>query len=586
MIKRIEKPPQEIEKEFSNIRSEINKYVLSEKSFRIPKSTLFDQLEKEYKKIVREYTLRRDRKNLLHVSHNFYWSIIFKFLESDINKSLDLFFKALTALIDRNLEFPYRSEVLEKMLGTYELAIIKISESNGVSSDIFQDKFEKLINEKIIKIEEPSERLAQILNILCGILIKSITERIKKLRISFVENEELKELEKKIGSIIETSGRLTSDKIREILLSRCFESYYILKKRQLHYLVQFIFFESDEEKKNKSQNLVDQIVKQMISYADLSLKHCNKYLKHLPEESLELDNIKLMKSLKEIDALCSRYYEKAYSEKDIFKAWKQIDTIRHFLVKKYFSEHIKLSQELLNYFSEEWALLDIFAKANLFRIEVEKRESIVHQEWEKMIFQNILISLNNIKKLFKYELTKEKDYQLKIIAAQFSGGFSEYFIHDLFEEYHDCCIVDNQTPQDFKKLMELIRQARRDDIKRGDVIEKDKPDIDIHVRKRCAVFLKNATLYSDEFQQIKRELDLCNKVKIKDVLYAINFVKNIKEIERVYLLFEDLVKRYTDINIQIVDIKDMVEAFLNELKRSGKSKLNFSRLDLYKILDY
>jgi len=60
----------------------------------------------------------------------------------------------------------------------------------------------------------------------------------------------------------------------------------------------------------------------------------------------------------------------------------------------------------------------------------------------------------------------------------------------------------------------------------------------------------------------------------------------VKEIKKGHTFFEDLHKKYQDINIHIVDIKDMVESFLNELKRSGRSKLNFSRLDLYKILDY
>jgi len=582
----IQKTPKEIERKFNEIRKEINNCVLFPDKFRIPSFSLFEQLETEYVKISHVYKLRNDQKNLLHVAHNFHWSLIFKHLKRNPSESLKQFFKAFSFLLERNLKYPYKNEKLDNMLGTYELAIIKISEENGISFDNIWDKFQELIDEKIARIENLSERMIQIINILCGVLIKSLSNKIKMVPISISKNYELDEIEKDIDRIIGVSKKINSDKAREVILSKCFESYYILKKRELHFLVQFIFFENKPEKKKQAQLLVDKIVKEMLNYAKLSLKHCTRFIRDLPEEYAEKENIKLMKALKEIDVLCSEYYQKAYYEKDIFQAWKQIDKIRHFLVKKYFVENIKLSEELLEFFSEEWALLDVFAKANLFRIEVEKREEIVNQEWEKKIFQDILTSLGNIKKLFKYEVSREADYRLKIIAAQFSGGFSEYFIHDLFEEYYDCCEVDERTPNDFRKLMVLIRESLRENIKRNDFIEQDKPDIDIHIKNKCAVFLKNAKLDRTELNKIKRELDLCRKYKIKNVFYAINFVKNLRRIEEIYNVFKRLKEDYLDLHINIFDIKDMVEAFLDELKRSGKSKLNFSRLDLYKILDY
>jgi len=552
----------------------------------LPSPSLFSQLEAEFNKVKEEYELRKDQKNLLHVSHNFYWSSIFKYLDENISESLKLFIRAFRTLLERNQKYPYENSILERMLGTYELAIIKISETDGISFDGVQEKFEQLIDEQISKVQEPSERMVEILCILFDVLIRGISEKITKVPISLSDNEKLEEIEKNINGIMKASKKINSDKAKEILLSKSFESFYKLKKRHLHYLVKFIFFESDSEKKLKAQELADKIIKEMISYSGASLKHCDKYIKLLPEDCADRDNIKLMRALKEIDVLSSNYYQKAYSEKNIFQAWKQIDKIRHFLVKKYFGEHIKLTQELLNFFAEEWALLDVFAKANLFRIEVEKRESIVTQKWEKEIFGNILTSLENIKRLFKYEVTKDADYQLKIISAQFSGGFSEYFIHDLFEEYYDCCEIDEKISEDFIKLMKLIKGSIKENIKRNDFVEEDKPDIDIHIKNKCAVFLKNAKLDRSDLQQIKREFDLCKKHKIKNIFYAINFVKNLKEIGEIYNAFEGLKQNYADLQIEIVDIKDMVEEFLKELKRSGKSKLNFSRLDLYKILDY
>jgi len=49
---------------------------------------------------------------------------------------------------------------------------------------------------------------------------------------------------------------------------------------------------------------------------------------------------------------------------------------------------------------------------------------------------------------------------------------------------------------------------------------------------------------------------------------------------------EKIKSRYKKLEIKIFDIKDLVEAFLLELKRCGKSKITFYKIDLYKILDY
>jgi len=188
---KIQRSPKEIEKRFNKIREEINKAVLSVNDFRLPDIKILDQLEIEYKKIAEEYSSRIDRKNLLHVTHNFYWSLIFKYLKKDPTKALEFFLKALDTLLKRNCEFPYQPKIMERMLGTYELAIIKISEEDGIYYDEILEKFEKLIDIQISKIKEPRERLIQILNILWGILSKNISEKIKTIHISFKDNKEL-----------------------------------------------------------------------------------------------------------------------------------------------------------------------------------------------------------------------------------------------------------------------------------------------------------------------------------------------------------------------------------------------------------
>jgi len=67
------------------------------------------------------------------------------------------------------------------------------------------------------------------------------------------------------------------------------------------------------------------------------------------------------------------------------------------------------------------------------------------------------------------------------------GNFSEYFIHELCQEFFEYGLVDYKTPSDFRELLESIKLVRKDDIRLNDVLEKDKPDIDIHIKNKCAI---------------------------------------------------------------------------------------------------
>jgi len=293
-----------------------------------------------------------------------------------------------------------------------------------------------------------------------------------------------------------------------------------------------------------------------------------------------------MLTLKEIDKLTAEYYKEAYSKKDILKAWIVMDQIKQFLVIKAFKERIPLSEELLKYYSEEWSLLYIFAKICLLKDEISKRTSSLTQEWEKEMFAEITKILETTERLFKYEMVDKKDYTLKIITSSFAGGFSEYFIHELCQEFFDYGLIDDKTPPEFRDLLECIKLARcKDDIILNDILEQGKPDIDIHIKNKCAIFLKNSKIESDEMKKIWEEMELCAKRRISKVFYCINFIKNIEKIDYIRRSFEKIRDRI-NVNVNVYDIKDLVSVLLNELKRSGKSKLNFSQLDLYRVLDY
>jgi len=173
----------------------------------------------------------------------------------------------------------------------------------------------------------------------------------------------------------------------------------------------------------------------------------------------------------------------------------------------------------------------------------------------------------------------------KLTAEYYKEAYSNKDILKA-QEFFECGLIDDKTPSDFRDLLECIKLVSKEDIKLNDVLEKGKPDIDIHIKNKCAIFLKNAKIESNEMKKIWGEINLCNKNGIHKIFYCINFIKNIEKIEYVRKSFEKIKKYYVDLNLEVFDIKDVVNVLLAELKRSGKSKLNFSELDLYRVLDY
>ena len=580
--------PIEIEREFNRIKREINNYIL-QKNSQIPPNTLFQKLDYEFEKIRKKYEEQDDQINLLHVEHNYLWSKAFQYLSNNPTESLRLIIQALSELLDRHELRSYSVNTFERMLSTYEVVLTKIREKKEfINFDVIENDFLNFIERFSTTAAIDSRKLTDVINILVNLFVKNhYDKKINELKITYPNIDESEGLADSIKSILNILKNISTKKF--YIHSLCYESLYKLRKKQLHFLVRFVFFEKSEEKKQKAQKIIDidRITKEMVNYSAGSLKSAEKFIKNLPFEKQNEEDIKVMITLKEIDKLTAEYFREAYSNKDILKAWHQMDKIKQFLVMKAFKENVSLSDNLVKYYSEEWSLLYVFVKICLLKDEVRKRTSSLSQMWVKDIFAKITHILETIEDFFKYEMKDKKDYTLKIMTSSFAGGFSEYFIHELCQEFFDYGTINENTPPEFKDLLECVKLVgNKEDIKLNDVLEPDKPDVDIHIKNKCAIFLKNSKIESDEMKKIWREIKLCEEKGITKIFYGINFIKNIKKIEYIRQSFEKIKKHYTDLNIDVFDIKDLVMVFLDELKRCGKSKLNFSHLALYKILDY
>jgi len=585
---RIKESPQEIERKFNQICRDINRFILREDS-QIPPQDLFQQLDDEFENVKKKYKEQNDEVNLLHATHNYLWRKSFQFIQDAPTQSLKLIIKAISILLKRHALREYNNDILERMLGTYEVALIKISEKGeSIDFNTIESEIKEFLNFYVSYVSEnpmSSERLPTIINTLIHCFVKNhLDKKVNTLKITYSNIRETEALASEIKLILDILEIISTEK--SYLPSECYEILYKLRKKQLHFLVRFIYFERVEEKKQNAQKIIDQITEEFVNYSQRSIKGAQKFIRNLPTEKQDEDSIKLMITLKEVDKLTAEYYKEAYSNKDILKAWTVMDKIKSFLVMKAFKENVPLSDSLLRYYGEEWALLYIFAKICLLKMEVAKRGGLLSQKWEREVFEQITKSLQIAERLFKYEMTDTKDYTLKIMTSSFAGNFSEYFIYELCQEFFECGLIDDKTPSDFRDLLECIKLVRKEDIKLNDVLEKGKPDIDIHIKNKCAIFLKNAKIESNEMKKIWGEINLCNKNGIHKIFYCINFIKNIEKIEYVRKSFEKIKKYYVDLNLEVFDIKDVVNVLLAELKRSGKSKLNFSELDLYRVLDY
>ena len=102
--------------------------------------------EDEFEKIKGEYKEQNDQINLLHIEHNYYWSKAFQYLPNDPTTSLSFIIKALSKLFDRHKLRSYSIDTFENMLGTYEVALIKIGEVGmSINFDVIEEDFLILI---------------------------------------------------------------------------------------------------------------------------------------------------------------------------------------------------------------------------------------------------------------------------------------------------------------------------------------------------------------------------------------------------------------------------------------------------------
>ncbi len=571
------------EKRFNELKDIIRDHIFSRPPKKPPEQ-LFDELKKEYESLEKFYQVSKNKLALLFVKHNFFLSYSFKYIDTDLTKSFGFFIKSIIYLFERDLERSFPKESFERLLGAYLSFLVRIQDRKGeIRINSIGDDIDTLLklSTKIKRFD--SERLGNLVsNIFQITLLSNIEKRVHgaELKLSMKRADEM---DKYINELNTIEQVMSAFDMPTYIMSLTFGLRYTIRRKQLHCVLGQLYFERAQERIQSLEKKKIYYIDQMLNFSERSLKTFKKYLKCRIKEKEE--GINLAIALMELDVLVAQYYDEAYKKKDIFKALRKMDEIKHFLVRKYFYEKIKIKSTLMEYFSREWALLHIFSKIIIFSEEVERSIDKMDAEWQKNVLKEIVRDLQEKQELFKYKLDRESKFFLKITSSQFTGGFTEYFIHELFQEFHEHAAVDQTSPEEFKDLMQCVKNtANVEDIKRNDFIEEGKPDIDIHVKRQGAVFIKNCLISTEEKNRIRREFNLCKNNGIKKIFYSINFVKNMANIKDIDDFLNIMNQEYPNIVFHTFDIKDMVEAFLNELKRFGKSKLNFSNIELERVI--
>lgn len=574
--------PIDVERKFNEIKNEINKPFLREDSS-IPPTSLFDEMDQEFREIEEIYRLRGDTINLLHVKHNYLWCKAIQSLESDTTASLLNVIDALKYLLDRDTKRPYDDKKIDNMLGTYMVLIIKIERrSENINVTFIEGRLEEFIEEYSKWITRRSEILGKIMINLVRFLIRAYEKDIETFKITPSKISDIDILANKIRGC---STFLQANNLQKSLInSEIYELLYKLRKKELHSLCKTLYFETDPIKATKTQNIVEKITEEMIEYSNESYDIARKTQN---ENNSDSEIYRIMLSLKEIDKDTAQYYFETYHNKDAIKGWGILDDIRLKLIKKAFQENIPLSEGLLSYYEEEWTLLETFNKIYLLKKDIEKISKKLGKDWETEVFTKIISTLEELTNSFRYVVRDEKTNTLKIVNSGFSGKFTEYFVHQLclsFYSHHNEKDIDTDT---FAPLLkEIVSLDSGERIRLNDIVENGKPDLDILIGEKLAILFKNSKIESKEMKGIWEEMEICRKRGISVIYYAINFAKNISKIEYIRKSFERIRSEYNDIKIFIVDIEELADRIIRNTNTTYRKLIVNMQKDMLKMLDY
>ncbi|MFR7635465.1 MAG: hypothetical protein ACLU07_07420 [Lachnospirales bacterium] len=550
------------EKQFKYLCSKIDEQIQNNK---IVSDNIFEEFKKEYLKLKKIYA--NNRANMNFVKYNYFSRRVYQNTMNN-NYKINISLASILAYLQMNIS--NTSVYIYKI----KMMIEQFNIDNFNEADYFVGRLNSLIKyiieEKILIKQDPLEVIY-----LLELRLKKFIDNVN------INNKELNDLAdnlvKKMIERFDTIQSYSRDKKANSVLA---ESIYKISKKQSIYMVKFLYFEKKEDYRKTVTDKLNKAIEIMVEYSNKSLKIIKKVFKDIEET----DKIKLVVTLKEIDVYMAMYYKLLYLDKNTNAAWKKINEMKQFLVYKIFNQSVSISEDLMKNITEEWNLLQAFNKISLLRNEIEKLSNNSKTQWIKETLDSINLQFREIERLFRYEENKSSVTKLENIDDSFMGTLIEYLLHDLLNYIkNNEEKIKKKIDIEYENFINYLKQTET--ITLNDKIEDEMPDIDINIKNKTAVLIKNGRLKSDEWKTIKQELMLVSKSeKYMECYYLINFNKNIDNIVQIKESFIKYEKEY-NIIIKVMDIKDFYSNLLNTLKEP-KKKYNFSEEQLYKIFGY
>ena len=389
------------------------------------------------------------------------------------------------------------------------------------------------------------------------------------------ENDKINEIRIVLKSLFSDFQFLKRDLNTSVTLS---ELLYKIGKKQSIYIIRFIFFEEKEEYKNNMKNILKDSIGDMVLFSKQSLNIAKKICKN---KEVDETKTKLFFTLKEIDVKMANYFKQLYYDKNTNAAWKSINELKQYLINKIMIEDINISENLMSVIVDECNLLQAFNKISILKNEIYKLSNNSKTVWIKETLNNINKEFEDIEKLFKYDENKSSVTRLENIDDSFMGTLIEYLLHELLK------YIKNNKESVKNNLNDTILNKinKCTEIILNNIIETNKPDIDIDLKGETAILIKNAKIKKAEYNTIEEELYIVSKkLKYSNCYYLINFSKNIDNMLHLKSKFKEYMEDY-NIDIVLMDIKEFYDRSINLLK-NPKQKYNFSINQLYKMFGY
>ena len=555
----------DIEKRFKEINDLIDKRI-KEDNIDIS-NDIFKEYENEYLSLKRHY--KNNIKNLNFIRYNYFLRKVYQ-KECDYRRKVNYSFCSILSFLDINTKnsdiFMFR---ISKMIDS--INIENISDIAYMINRIKEfTEYIKNNNEKYNT--DQIERMIKTFNFYFMNIMKyidKVTIKDKK------ENDKINEIRIVLKSLFSDFQFLKRDLNTSVTLS---ELLYKIGKKQSIYIIRFIFYEEKEEYKNKIKNILKDSIGDMVLFSKQSLNIAKKICKN---KEVDETKTKLFFTLKEIDVKMANYFKQLYYDKNTNAAWKSINELKQYLINKIMIEDINISENLMSVIVDECNLLQAFNKISILKNEIYKLSNNSKTVWIKETLNNINKEFEDIEKLFKYDENKSSVTRLENIDDSFMGTLIEYLLHELLK------YIKNNKESVKNNLNDTILNKinKCTEIILNNIIETNKPDIDIDLKGETAILIKNAKIKKAEYNTIEEELYIVSKkLKYSNCYYLINFSKNIDNMLHLKSKFKEYMEDY-NIDIVLMDIKEFYDRSINLLK-NPKQKYNFSINQLYKMFGY